>query len=91
MVDHLQSGQHDPGRLAVPPDGRADGWQDVPARALLPGDEITETSTPDGAIYTVVRLDQESGVLVVNEGVAVPVRDWDSRVLRHTAAGRRTS
>lgn len=64
------------------PDGPADGDDDddepacvdclngVPLAAtyLTAGDRITEVDTPDGPFYTVVEIDRDAGVLVVDPG-----------------------
>ena len=48
---------------------------------LLPGDEITETGTPDGPTYVVARVDPGRGLLVLDEGVEVPLGPSSGRVL----------
>lgn len=56
----------------------------VRAGGLVPGDEVTETTTPAGPWFRVLRLDRDGMAVVVDDDghdVDVPVGAWSDLVL----------
>ena len=71
--------------MTNPPTRQARLWRLTAPVDLLPGDEVTETGTPDGPNCLVARVDTVRRLLVLDDGIEVPLRPPTARVL---AGGR---
>ena len=67
--------------MTGPPTRRPADWQPTAPGDLHPGDENTETGTPDGPTYTVARVDTARRPLVLDDGIEVPFGAPTARVL----------
>lgn len=64
------------------------GWRLTAAAGLLPGDEVTETGTSDGPTYLVANVDVERRLLVLDDGVEVPLGPPHALVLARRPSPR---